>query len=48
MDSGLSGTVVDALPGLVWTAREDGYMESPNHRWRDYTGLSDDDLFGQA
>jgi PAS domain S-box-containing protein len=48
MDSGLNGTVVDALPGLVWTAREDGYMGSLNHRWRDYTGLSDDDLIGRG
>jgi PAS domain S-box-containing protein len=30
--------VVDALPGLVWTARPDGRVEFLNQRWRDYTG----------
>lgn len=31
-------SVVDALPGLVWSARSDGSIEFLNRRWRDYTG----------
>jgi PAS domain-containing protein len=33
-------TLVDALPGLVWTALPDGRIEFLNQRWREYTGLS--------
>jgi PAS domain S-box-containing protein len=33
------GAVVDALPGLVWTAFPDGQMDYLNRRWSDYTGL---------
>jgi PAS domain S-box-containing protein len=32
--------VVDALPGLGWTALPDGRAEFLNQRWLDYTGLS--------
>ena len=32
--------VVDALPGLVWTARPDGTVDFLNQRWCAYTGLS--------
>jgi PAS domain S-box-containing protein len=32
--------LIDALPGLVWTARLDGKAEFVNQRWREYTGLS--------
>ena len=32
--------VVDALPGLVWTALPDGQVDFLNQRWREYTGLS--------
>jgi PAS domain S-box-containing protein len=32
--------VVDALPGLVWTALPDGRTDYLNHRWCDYTGLT--------
>jgi PAS domain S-box-containing protein len=46
MDSGLNGAIVDALPGLVWTAREDGCIDSVNQRWLDYTGVSEDDIIG--
>jgi PAS domain S-box-containing protein len=31
--------VVDALPGLVWTALPDGGVDFVNQRWRDYTGV---------
>jgi PAS domain S-box-containing protein len=30
--------VVDALPGLVWTARPDGSVDFVNRRWAAYTG----------
>jgi len=38
MENGLS-RVVDALPGLVWTALPDGGIDFVNQRWRNYTGL---------
>ncbi len=38
MESELSA-VVDALPGLVWTALPDGQIDYLNQRWSDYTGL---------
>lgn len=31
--------VVDALPGLVWTALPDGRIDFLNQRWCEYTGL---------
>jgi len=31
--------VVDALPGLVWSALPNGSVELLNRRWREYTGL---------
>lgn len=36
------GSVVDALPGLVWTALPDGQVDFVNQQWREYTGLSGD------
>jgi PAS domain S-box-containing protein len=38
--------VVDALPGLVWTALPDGHVDFLNQRWCEYTGLSADDAYG--
>src|SRR5260370_34544160 len=38
--------VVDALPGLVWTARLDGSIDFLNQRWREYTGLSGEGILG--
>ena len=38
MESELS-CVVDALPGLVWTAFPDGRIDFLNQRWREYTGV---------
>ncbi|WP_201394539.1 PAS domain S-box protein [Ktedonobacter sp. SOSP1-85] len=32
--------LIDAIPQLVWTGRPDGYVDSYNQRWRDYTGLT--------
>jgi PAS domain S-box-containing protein len=42
MDNDL-GRIVDALPGLVWTAHPDGSVEFLNTRWLEYTGLSLED-----
>jgi PAS domain S-box-containing protein len=36
--------LVDALPGLVWTTLPDGTSEYVNQRWREYAGLSLDDV----
>src|SRR4029077_11095157 len=35
--------VVDALPGLVWTALPDGRIDFLNQRWCEYTGLGVDE-----
>ncbi|MDZ4866480.1 MAG: PAS domain-containing protein [Alphaproteobacteria bacterium] len=40
------GRVIDALPGLVWTTRPDGYCDFLNRRWFDYTGLSWEQAIG--
>jgi PAS domain-containing protein len=40
--------VVDALPGLVWTARPDGHIDFLNQRWCEYTGGGVDEAYGQA
>jgi len=32
--------LIDALPGLAWTALPDGRAEFINRRWLDYTGLT--------
>ena len=34
--------VVDALPGLVWSATPSGHVEFLNRRWREYVGLAFD------
>ena len=38
------GRVVDALPGLAWTARPDGQIDFLSDGWRDFTGLSVADI----
>ena len=38
--------IVDALPGLVWTALPDGHIDFLNQRWCEYTGLSLDEARG--
>ena len=40
------GRIVDALPGLVWTARPDGHIDFLNQRWCEYTGLSVEEALG--
>ena len=47
MDIELS-RVVDALPGLVWTALPDGHIDFVNRRWCEYTNLGPDESFGQG
>jgi PAS domain-containing protein len=32
--------LIDALPGLAWTALPDGCVDLLNRRWLDYTGLT--------
>ena len=36
--------MVDAIPALSWSSRPDGSVEFINQRWREYTGLSSDEL----
>jgi PAS domain S-box-containing protein len=38
--------LIEALPGLVWTALPDGRAEFLNQRWCEYTGLSLDAAVG--
>jgi PAS domain S-box-containing protein len=40
--------VVDALPGLVWTARPDGHIDFLNQRWCEYTGHDVAEACGQG
>jgi len=40
--------LIDALPGLIWTALPDGRAEFVNQRWRDYTGLSSEQAAGHG
>ena len=41
-------SIVDALPDIVLTALPDGSVDFLNHRWYEYTGISDDNAFGQG
>jgi PAS domain S-box-containing protein len=45
MENDLS-RVVDALPGLIWTALPDGRADFLNRRWLEYTGMSSEDAYG--
>ena len=40
--------LIDALPGLAWTALPDGRAELLNRRWLDYTGLTAEQAFALA
>jgi PAS domain S-box-containing protein len=40
-------TVIDAIPGFVWSALPDGYVEFCNQGWLNYTGMSSDQVRGQ-
>ena len=42
------GHIVDALPGLVWTAFPDRRIDFLNRRWCEYTGLGVDEGLGQG
>jgi PAS domain S-box-containing protein len=37
---GTEFSLVDALPGLIWTALPDGAADFINRRWSEYTGMS--------
>jgi PAS domain S-box-containing protein len=41
-------SVVDSLPGLVWTGRPDGQVDFLNRYWCEYTGLSVDQAHGSG
>ena len=38
--------LIDALPGLIWTALPNGWAEFINRRWCEYTGLRIDEAAG--
>ena len=37
---------IDTIPTLAWRSLPDGSKDFLNKRWRDYTGLSDEESFG--
>ena len=39
---------IDHVPALGWSALPDGSLEYVNQRYRDYTGLSPDELYGSG
>jgi PAS domain S-box-containing protein len=41
------GRLVDALPGLVWTALPDGHCDFVNKHWCEYSGLSLQEAAGE-
>jgi PAS domain S-box-containing protein len=40
--------LVDAFPGLVWTANPDGKAESVNRSWAAYTGITEAEALGDG
>ena len=38
--------LAQAIPQIVWTARPDGYLDFTNHRWYDYSGLTQEETEG--
>jgi PAS domain-containing protein len=42
----LGHLLLDALPGLVWTALPDGQAEYIGKQWLDYTGLTFEQAIG--
>src|SRR5262249_5310267 len=38
--------MIDAIPGMIHTARPDGYLDYLNRRWLEYLGCSLDDVEG--
>src|SRR4051794_15942503 len=39
-------SVIDGIPGLVWSAGPDGLFTYINQRWREYTGVDLDQVSG--
>jgi PAS domain S-box-containing protein len=37
---------IDRFPAIAWSALPDGFLDFVNQRFRDYTGLSSDQLYG--
>jgi len=42
------GAFIDGVPALAWSALPDGPLDFVNRSFRDYTGLSADQLYGSA
>ncbi|KAK0673238.1 putative signal transduction histidine-protein kinase [Cercophora samala] len=40
--------ICDTMPQLVWTANPEGHHDFYNSRWYSYTGLSEEDSFGEG
>ena len=38
--------IIDTIPALAWSTDPDGRLEFVNRRWRDYTGLSTEEVQG--
>ncbi len=38
-------TLAEAIPQIVWTARSDGFVDYYNHRWFEYTGLTEQQTY---
>jgi len=38
--------IIDAVPGLHWSARPDGWVDFINQRWLDYTGMTLEQALG--
>jgi formate hydrogenlyase transcriptional activator len=36
--------IIDTVPALIWTARPDGQLDFISQRWRDYTGMTLDQM----
>ena len=41
-------TIIDTIPGFVWSAAPDGSVDFLNQRWCDYTGVSMEDACGSG
>ncbi|MCU1376933.1 MAG: hypothetical protein JWO68_4219, partial [Actinomycetia bacterium] len=40
--------IINTVPGLLWTARSDGWVDLLNQRWLDYTGMTLEQGLGWA
>ena len=41
-------TIIDSMPGFVWSAKPDGGVDFLNQRWCDYTGIRMEDALGMC